>query len=77
MPVAYDEPANVVWQTQIDGEPDAYAMALANALEGIFGRGIHEIEEIVDRLNETGPNPEGAKEWTPAVFEAEMVRLGA
>ena len=77
MPVPYNEPANVVWQTHIEAEPDVYAMALADALEGIFGQGIHEIDAIVGRLNEIGPNPEGAKDWTPAVFEAELVRLGA
>ena len=77
MPVPYDEPGNVIWQTRVDAEPDAYAMALADALEGIFGQGIDDIDTIVARLNETGPRPEGAQEWTQSVFEAEMNRLGA
>lgn len=77
MPVPYDEPGNVVWQTQVDAEPSPYAMALADALEAILGQNIHEIDGIVARLNESGPSPEGAPEWTPSVFEAEMVRLGA
>ncbi len=77
MPLPYDEPENVVWQTQIVAPPDAYAMALADALEAIFGQGIHEIDGIVARLNESGPRPAGADAWTPSVFEAEMVRLGA
>ncbi len=77
MPVPYDEPENVVWQTQIDAPPDAYAAALADSLESIFGQGIHELDGIVAKLNEVGPRPEGADVWTPAVFEAELVRLGA
>ena len=76
MPVPYDEPGNVTWQTQIDSPPEEYAMALADTLEMIFGQGIHELDRIVARLNEVGPPPEGTDTWTPAVFEAEMVRLG-
>ena len=77
MPVPYDEPGNVVWQTQIDAEPSANARALADSLEGILGQGVHDIDGIVARLNDLGPSPEGAAQWTPSVFEAEMVRLGA
>ena len=77
MSVPYDEPENVTWQTRIDAPPDDYALALADALETIFGRGIHDLEGIVAALNEDGPAPPGVDAWTPAVFEAEMVRLGA
>ena len=77
MPLPYDEPENVVWQTRIDAPPDAYAMALADALEATFGQGIHDIDGIVARLNETGPRPAAAAAWTPSVLEAELVRLGA
>ena len=54
MPVPYDEPGNVVWQTQIDAEPSAYARALADSLEGILGQGVHDIDGIVARLNDLG-----------------------
>ena len=76
MPVPYDEPANVVWQTRENSPVTDYSLALADALESIFGQGIHEIDAIVARLNETGPRPYRAEAWTPEVFEAEMVRLG-
>lgn len=77
MPAGYDEPANVRWQTRTAAEPGAYALELAESLEAVFEAGAEEIEDIVARLNERGPPPEGAERWTPAVFEAEMVRLGA
>lgn len=77
MSAGYDEPGNVRWQTRIDAEPGAYALALAESLEAIFEAGAEEVDDVVARLNERGPPPQGAQRWTPAVFEAEMVRLGA
>ena len=77
MPVPYDEPENVVWQTRIDAPPDAYAMALADALEAAFGEGLHDIDGLTRRLNETGPRPAGGGDWTASLLEAELVRLGA
>ena len=76
MPVPYDEPGNVRHQTQVDAAPGPYATELADRLEEIFGRGIHDLEGIVAALNEDGPAPEGAEKWTAEVFEAEMTRLG-
>lgn len=76
MPVPYREPENIRHQTQVDAPPAAYAAQLADRLEEIFGRGIHDIEGVVAALNESGPAPEGADAWTAAVFEAEMNRLG-
>lgn len=76
MPVPYREPENIRHQTQVDAPSAAYAAQLADRLEEIFGRGIHDLEGVVAALNESGPAPEGADEWTAAVFEAEMIRLG-
>lgn len=76
MPVPYDEPRNVRHQTQVDAAPGVYARALADRLEEIFGRGIHDLGSIVAALNEEGPAPEGAERWTAEIFEAEMARLG-
>ncbi len=76
MPVPYHEPENVRLQTQVDAAPTAYAARLADRLEEIFGRGIHDLEGVVAALNESGPAPEGADKWTAEVLEAEMIRLG-
>ena len=76
MPVPYDEPGDVRHQTQVDAAPGAYAKALADRLEEIFGRGIHDIDGVVAALNEEGPAPEGAERWTGEIFEAELIRLG-
>ena len=76
MPVPHDEPANIRHQTQIDAPPSDYSTALADRLEEIFGRGIHDLDGIVAALNADGPAPEGAESWTAEVFEAEMKRLG-
>ncbi len=76
MPVPYDEPGNIRHQTQVDAAPGAYAKALADRLEDIFGRGIHDLDKVVAALNEDGPAPEGAERWTAEIFEAEMARLG-
>ena len=76
MPVPYHEPENIRHQTQVDAPPAAYAAQLADRLEEIFGRGIHDLDGVVAALNESGPSPEGADAWTATVFEAEMIRLG-
>ena len=76
MPVTYDEPGNIRHQTQVNAAPGSYAAALADRLEEIFGRDIHDLDGIVAALNEDGPAPEGAESWTAEIFEAEMTRLG-
>ena len=76
MPVPYDEPGNIRHQTQINAAPGGYASALADRLEKIFGRGIHDLDGIVAALNAEGPAPEGAERWTGEIFEAELERLG-
>lgn len=76
MPVPHDEPGNSRHQTHIDAPPGDYAAALADRLEQIFARGIHDLDGILAALNAEGPAPEGAERWTAEVFEAEMTRLG-
>ena len=76
MPVTDYEPGNIRHQTQVDAAPGDYAAALADRLEEIFGRGIHDLDGIVAALNQDGPAPEGAERWTAELFEAEMTRLG-
>ena len=76
MPLPFQEPGNIRHQTQVDAPPSAFAEALAERLEEIFGRGVHDLDGIVDALNAEGPAPEGAERWTAEVFEAAMIRLG-
>ena len=77
MPVPYEEPANVVLQTQVDSPVTSYGLALADRLEALFAAGVHELDEILEALNAEGPKPVGAERWTEELFESEMTRLGA
>lgn len=77
MPLPYEEPDNIVWQTQVDSPPSPYARALADALERIFGVGVHDLDGVVASLNAEGPPPEGGEAWTAELFAAELKRLGA
>ncbi|GAA4601110.1 hypothetical protein GCM10023195_02390 [Actinoallomurus liliacearum] len=58
-------------------EPTSYEHALADELEAIFGRGVHDLPGLVAALNETGVRPAGGADWTEESFTAEIARLGA
>ncbi|MGH3387828.1 MAG: recombinase-like helix-turn-helix domain-containing protein [Actinomadura sp.] len=60
-----------------DHEITSYENALADELEAIFGRGVHDLPGLVLALNETGVRPAGGADWTAESFTAEMARLGA
>jgi hypothetical protein len=69
-------PYNDTWQTR-DHEPDAYEDLLGDGLEFAFGRDIHDIEGVVEVLNDRAvPSPSSAP-WTVEVLKAELARLGA
>ncbi|TCP45796.1 hypothetical protein EV191_11576 [Tamaricihabitans halophyticus] len=55
--------------------PTSYEDALADELEAIYGRGIHELPGVVVALNETGVRPAGGQDWTEDSFAAELARL--
>lgn len=57
-------------------ELTSYENALADELEAIFGRGVHDLPGLISALNETGVRPAGGAEWTEESFTAEMARLG-
>ncbi len=76
MPVPYEEPADTEWQTRIGAELDDYQVALAAALEEIFGDGVHDLDGIVTRLNQTVVRTGDGRDWTADSFKAEMKRLG-
>ena len=63
------------WQAG-SGTSDPYETALGDALEEIFGKGHHDLAEIVSALNDKGiMTPEGDV-WTEENFPAMMERLG-
>lgn len=53
-----------------------YANRLGDQLEIILGDGADELEEIVDRLNQSDIRPPAAANWTPDNFIHELRRLG-
>lgn len=54
----------------------SYEHALADELEAIFGRGIHDLSSLVAALNETGVRPPDGADWTTGSFTTEIARLG-
>lgn len=60
-----------------DWEETPYTKALGDALERLFDRNIHDLDDIVAGLNEAGVAPPEGGRWTAGVFKAEMARLGA
>lgn len=54
----------------------AYEMELAAALEAIFGRGTHELPEVVAALNQGWLRPPQGGDWTPENFTALLHELG-
>ncbi|MBA2964952.1 MULTISPECIES: recombinase-like helix-turn-helix domain-containing protein [Ramlibacter] len=57
--------------------PTAYENLLGDAIERAFSQGIHDLEGLVAYLNRSGPSGPNGEPWSPAVYEAEMARLGA
>jgi hypothetical protein len=71
-----DKVENICWQTR-PAPPTAAENALADALQAIFGDDIHELPQIVERLNRARlAAPDGAPAWTEASLRAELRRLG-
>lgn len=57
--------------------PTSYEEVLADELETIYGRGVHNLSGVVAALNETGVRPAGGAEWTEDEFRAELARLAS
>jgi hypothetical protein len=53
-----------------------YEDLLADSLERAFAQNLHEPAGIVGFLNEVGPPPQTAEQWTEPVFLEELRRLG-
>lgn len=57
-------------------EESDYTKALGDVLEALFDRKVHELDKIVEGLNEAGIKPPDGQLWTAETFRAEMARLG-
>ncbi len=54
-----------------------YEDVLADELEAIYGRGVHDLAGVVRALNESGVRPADGADWTEATFTAELAQLAA
>ena len=63
------------WQAGT-GEAGPYETALGDALEEIFGRGVHDLSGVVAALNEKGLRTPEGEGWSEQNFPAIMERLG-
>lgn len=60
-----------------DHVPTVYENLLGDAIERAYAAGKHDLDGLTAALNAAGvPTPTG-EAWTPALFTAEMARLGA
>jgi hypothetical protein len=58
-------------------EPTQWQLDLAAAIEGIFAKGAHSLDELVAGLNASRVRPLGGGSWTPENYTALMRELGA
>ena len=58
------------------GEAGIYEMALGDALEKIFGRGVHDLPRVTDSLNEMGIKTPQGEDWTEENYPEIMEGLG-
>ncbi|MDV6275102.1 recombinase-like helix-turn-helix domain-containing protein [Rhodococcus erythropolis] len=54
-----------------------YEAKLAGAIEEVFGSGRHDLDGLVDGLNQLGMLAPNGEPWTADVFTAEIARMGA
>ena len=60
-----------------DREPTAYERKLAGVIEEVFATGVHDLNGLVDGLNERGLRGADGQRWAEESFLLEMSRLGA
>ena len=57
-------------------EPPAWELPLADAIEGAFAKGAHQLDELVAALNASRVRPKAGGSWTSENFTALMRELG-
>jgi hypothetical protein len=57
-------------------EPTEWELQLADAIEGAFAKGAHELDTLVAALNASRVRPQGGGKWTNSNFTALMRELG-
>jgi hypothetical protein len=57
-------------------EPTEWELNLADAIEGAFSKGAHELDALVAALNTSRVRPQGGGQWTSENFTALMHELG-
>lgn len=72
----YQYPYLSAHQTR-DAEPTAWQMELAAAIESIFAKGAHSLDELIEGLNGSRVRPPGGGAWTAENYTALMRELGA
>ena len=65
------------WRQSTDRDPTEWESALAAAIEDAFGKGKHELDQLVAALNASRVRPRNGGAWTADVFAATMRDLGA
>ena len=59
-----------------DRDPTAWEEQLADVLESAFGQGIHELNGIVEQLNQSRVKPPNGGQWDAARFQDIIKELG-
>ncbi len=57
--------------------PTAYESLLGDAIERAYAQGLHELDALVNYLNQSGPLAPTGEPWTADGYVREMTRLGA
>lgn len=58
-------------------KPTAYEDLLGDSIERAYASGRHELEALLEYLNQAGPPGPDGQPWTAQSFQSEMARLGA
>ena len=57
-------------------EPTQWQLDLAATIEGIFAKGAHSLDDLIEGLNGSRVRPLGGGRWTPESYTALMRELG-
>jgi len=56
--------------------PSAYESLLGDSIERAFAIGIHDLEDLIQYLNKTGPTAPNGQAWTSDMYREVIRRLG-